>query len=187
MPSIFAHAVAGAAVGSALAPPRSTRPVWIAAALCAALPDIDALGRPFGSLRYEAILGGHRGFTHSVPFAAVLAALITWGVFRQPRWNGVRPRLWATFFIATVSHGIFDALSTIGNGVAFWAPFSWTHYEFGWQPLGDIGPGPRGPERLLSILGNELLWVGLPALIVMAIARFIRRSPRKQLSDEPAA
>ena len=187
MPSLFAHAVAGAAVGSALPPPRAARRVWIATALCAALPDIDALGRPFGNLRYEAVFGGHRGFTHSVAFAALLAALIASGFFRQSRWNRVRPRLWATFFIATVSHGIFDALSTIGNGVAFWAPFSWTHYEFVWQPLGEIGPGPRGPERILALVGNELLWVGLPALIVVAIARFIRRSPRNQLSEEPAA
>jgi inner membrane protein len=187
MPSIFAHAVAGAAVGSAFAPPYVARRVWIAAAVCAALPDIDALGRPLGNLRYEAAFGGHRGFTHSVAFAVLLAVLITWGFFRESRWNRVRPRLWATFFMATVSHGVLDALSTIGNGVAFWAPFSWTHYAFVWQPLGEIGPGPRGPERLLAIVGNELLWVGLPALIVVAIARFIRRSTRKQLSEEPAA
>ena len=187
MPSIFAHAVAGAALGSAFAPARATRRVWIAAALCAALPDLDALGRPFGNLRIEAILGGHRGFTHSVAFAAVLAAFITWGFFRQSQWKGVRPWLWATFFIATVSHGVLDALSTIGDGVAFWAPFSRTHYEFTWQPLGEIGPGPRGPERGLAIVANELLWVGLPALIVVAIARLIRRSPRAQLSEEPAA
>jgi inner membrane protein len=187
MPSIFAHAVAGAALGSAFAPARATRRVWIAAALCAALPDIDALGRPFGNLRYEAVFGGHRGLTHSVAFAAFLAVLITWGFFRQSQWNRVRPRLWATFFIATVSHGVLDGLSIIGNGVAFWAPFSWTHYEFIWQPLGEIGPGPRGPERVLAIVGNELLWVGLPALIVLAIARLMRRSPREQRSEEPAA
>ena len=187
MPSIFAHAVAGAAVGSAFVPPYVARRVWIAAAVCAALPDIDALGRPFGNLRYEAVFGGHRGFTHSVAFAALLAVFITLGFFRQPRWNRIRPRVCATFFIATVSHGVLDALSTIGNGVAFWAPFSWTHYEFVSQPLGEIGPGPRGPERVLAIVGNELLWVALPALIVVAIARRIHRNLRDQLSEEPAA
>jgi|SRR5687768_2715461 len=187
MPSLFAHAIAGAALGSGLAPPGATRRVWIAAALCAALPDIDALGRPFGNLRYEAAFGGHRGLTHSVAFAALLAGLITWGFFRQSRWNWVRLRLSVTFFTATVSHGALDALSTIGNGVAFWAPFSWTHYEFVWQPLGEIGPGSRGSERILALVGNELLWVGLPALIMVAIARLVRRGPRSQLSEEPAA
>ena len=187
MPSIFAHAVAGAALGSACSPPHATRRVWIAAAVCAALPDIDALGRPFGNLRYEAAFGGHRGFTHSLVFAAALGALVAWGFFRESRWRPVHPRLWATLAVATASHGFLDALSTIGNGVAFWAPFSWTHYAFVWRPLGEIGPGPRGPERLLAIVGNELLWVGLPALIVVAIARLIRRSSREQLSEEPAA
>jgi len=187
MPSIFAHAIAGAALGSAFAPRRASRRVWLAAAICAALPDIDALGRPFGNLRYEAAFGGHRGFTHSVVFAVLLGALVAWGLSREARSKQVPLGLWATFAVATASHGVLDALSTIGRGVAFWAPFSWAHYEFVWQPLGAIGPGPRGPERLPALVGNELLWVGLPALIVVVIARFIRRSSPEQLSEEPAA
>jgi inner membrane protein len=187
MPSIVAHAVAGAALGSAFSPSHRTRRVWIAAAICAALPDIDALGRPFGNLGYESFFGGHRGFTHSVAFAVLLGALVVWGFFRDSRWKRVRPQLWATFALATASHGVLDAFSTIGNGVAFWAPFSWTHYEFVWKPLGEVGPEPRGPDRLLALVGNELLWVGLPALMVVAVARFIRRGPREQLSQEPAA
>ena len=187
MPSIIAHAVAGAALGTAFSPPNARRRVAIAAGLCATLPDIDALGRPVGKLTYESFFGGHRAITHSLMFAVVLGAVVAWAFFRAPAWNGVRRRLWAAFALATASHGVLDALSTIGNSVAFWAPFSWTHYEFVWQPLGEIGPGPRGPERLLALVANELLWVGLPALIVVAIAHFIRRSPREQLSEEPAA
>ena len=183
MPSIFAHAVAGAALGSAFTPHRAPRHVWIAAAICAALPDIDALGRPFGNLRYEAAFGGHRGFTHSVVFAVLLGAFVAWRCFRESSWQRVRLPLWAIFALATATHGVLDALSTIGNGVAFWAPFSWTHYEFLWRPLGEIGPGPRGLERVLALVANELLWVGLPAIIVVAIARLIRRSSREQLSE----
>src|SRR5687768_398173 len=122
MPSILAHAVAGAALGLAFSPPHATRRVWIAAAVCAALPDIDALGRPFSNLRYESFFGGHRGFTHSLAFALVLGALVTWGFFRESRCEPFRPRLWATFALATASHSVLDALSTIGNGVAFWTP-----------------------------------------------------------------
>src|SRR5687768_6621299 len=93
MPSIFAHAVAGAALGSAFAPPHARRRLWIAAAICAALPDIDALGRPFGNLEYESFFGGHRGFTHSVAFAVLLGALVAWGFFRESRWKRLRPQL----------------------------------------------------------------------------------------------
>jgi inner membrane protein len=183
MPSIVAHAVAGAALATAVFSPRAVlRRVWVTAAVVAMLPDVDAVGRPFGNLAIEALFGGHRGFTHSVVFAVVVSAIVAWGFFRTPQWMGLHRRLWVAFALAIASHGVFDALSTIGNGVAFWAPFSWAPYEFRWQPLGEIGPRPRGPERAFDIVANEFLWVGLPALIVLAIARFTRRSRAADLS-----
>jgi inner membrane protein len=182
MPSIIAHAVAGAALGTALSPPRRTRRIWIAAAACAALPDIDALGRPLGNLTFESAFGGHRGITHSLPFAIILGSVVAWLLFRQATSRHDRLRLWVAFTLATASHGVLDMLSVIGDGVAFWAPFSWTHYEFLWRPLGDIGPGPRGPERLLAVVGNELLWVGLPALVLLVIAYLARHRLRGRSS-----
>jgi inner membrane protein len=180
VPSIFAHAAAGAALAFAFSPAQQ-RPVWLAAAVCAALPDIDALGRPFGNLGYESVFGGHRGFTHSVLFAAVLAGAAAWALRGYAASQHGRLRLWLTFSLSTASHGVLDALSTIGTGVAFWAPFSWTHYEFTWQPLGEIGPGPSGPTRIFALIGNELFWVGLPTLIVVAIAHF---AMRRRADDE---
>src|SRR5688572_30782373 len=108
MPSIVAHAVAGAALATALSAPRARRRVALTAALCAALPDIDALGRPFGNLAYESAFGGHRGITHSLAFALLIGAVVAWGFFRDPAWNGLRPRLWAVFSLATASHPLFD-------------------------------------------------------------------------------
>lgn len=187
MPSIFAHALAGAALGTAFSPPNAPRRFWIAGALCAALPDIDAVGRPFGNLALETAFGGHRGLTHSVAFAIVVGAAVAWGAFRESRWKGMRARLWAYFALAIASHGVLDAFSSIGRGVAFFAPFSWTHFAFVWRPLGDVGPGPRGPERLPAMLGNELFWVGLPALIFVAIALLVRRAARSRPASQPAA
>ena len=185
MPSIVAHAVAGAALATAAFSPRAApRRVWITAAIVAAVPDVDAIGRPFGNLAIEASFGGHRGFTHSVMFALIAGAITTWGFFRIPEGSGLHRRLFLALALAIASHGVLDALSTIGNGVAFWAPFSWTHYEFRWQPLGEIGPGPRGPERAFDIVANEFFWVGLPSLIVVAIARWIRR---EHVGDLPAS
>ena len=182
MPSIFAHAAAGAAVGSAFAPSPMRR-LWITAAACAALPDIDALGRPVGNRTYEAAFAGHRGVTHSILFAILVGGVAAWMFRREVVSRAARFRLWLAFALALASHGVLDALSTIGDGVAFWAPFSWTHYEFVWQPLGETGPGPSGPMRLFAIVANEFLWVGLPALIVVAIARVLRRLPRDRLAE----
>src|SRR5687767_2655051 len=101
MPSVVAHAVAGAALGTALSPPRATRRVWLAAAVCAALPDIDALGRPFRNLAYESVFGGHRGITHSLAFAIVLGAVVSWIFFRGAAWRHAHRRLWLVFALAT--------------------------------------------------------------------------------------
>jgi inner membrane protein len=182
MPSVFAHAAAGAALASVFAPPHMRR-LWITAAVCAALPDVDALGRPFGNLTYEATFGGHRGLTHSILFAIVIGGVTAWTFRGNVVSRPGRLRLWLAFGLALASHGVLDALSMIGNGVAFWAPFSWTHYEFLWQPLGEIGPGPGGPKRSVAVVANELLWVGLPSLIVIAVARLLRRGPRSRVAE----
>jgi inner membrane protein len=177
MPSIFAHAVAGVSLASAAFIPRPVpRRVWITGAIVAAVPDIDAIGRPFGNVAIERLLGDHRGFTHSVLFAALLGGMVAWAFVRARQWTGFHRRLFIALALAIASHGVLDALSTIGNGVAFWAPFSWTHYEFLWQPLGEIGPGSRGPERAFEIVGNEFVWVGLPSLTLLALAHVIRRA-----------
>jgi inner membrane protein len=178
--------LAGAALSTAFSPPRTYRRLWIAGPLCAALPDVDALGRPFGNLAYESVFGGHRGLTHSLAFAVVVGAVAVVAFFRDPRWDGARFRVWACLFLATASHGFLDALSTIGDGVAFFAPFSFTHYAFTWQPLGDIG-ARGGLVRLPALIANELLWVGLPSLIVVAIAVLVRRVTHGRRWAQPAA
>jgi inner membrane protein len=59
------------------------------------------------------------------------------------------------------SHGLLDAMTTGGLGVAFFAPFSAERYFFPWRP---ILVSPIGIERFLSprgaaVLMSELQWV----------------------------
>src|SRR5215218_4220822 len=75
MPSAFSHAVAGLGIAACFCGPETPKSLWALGAVCAALPDVDVLGFQFG-IRYGA-LWGHRGFTHSIVFAAALAGLIT--------------------------------------------------------------------------------------------------------------
>jgi inner membrane protein len=74
VPTVLTHAVSGIALGSTFR--RSAARVWFAGALCAALPDVDVIGFRFG-IRYGDLLG-HRGLTHSLAFAAVLASELRW-------------------------------------------------------------------------------------------------------------
>ena len=168
MPSSVGHAFAALALGAALRPPAPARRFWIAVAACAVLPDLDAIGRPFGRGDI-AWLGGHRALTHSFVFAALLAAVVVAIWFRAPRWAGWRVRIWTAVALGTASHGILDALAVYGAGVMFLAPFSVRRFEAPWQPFDAIAP--------------ELLLLWLPGALALWC---VRRSDRATI-ESPAA
>ncbi len=160
MPSSIAHALAAGVVGAPLAPATATRRYWIAGILCAVLPDIDAIGRPFGQGDLE-FLGGHRALTHGLLFAVAVGAVGAWVVFRRSPANGSLGRVALYLILATASHGVLDMFASYGGGVAVLFPFSGTRYSALWRPL-------RG--------FNEVWWIWLPAIGVIIGARRLRRS-----------
>ena len=149
MPSVFSHAVVALALGPAFRRAGWPARLWWAGALCAVLPDADVVGVyagvPLGSVF------GHRGLTHSLAFAAALAAVLT-------------PLL--------LAHGVLDAMTDGGIGVAFWAPFDAGRYDLPWRP---IVVSPLGVRRFfsawgLAVLASEARWVWLPAALFAALA-----------------
>ena len=190
MASVFSHAVVGSGLGAAGAP-SNRMPVryWVALAVIAALPDLDVAVYPLG-LNAPFILG-QRGITHSLPFAAVFAALVVRLLFRDVAWRPVWRRLWLVFFAAMASHGILDAMTNGGQGIAFFAPFSSARWHFPWQP---IRVSPIGLTAFFSIDGlrvlqNELVWVWLPSAGLGALAWYFRRGVggRRQTAPPPPA
>src|SRR5206468_6143070 len=121
---------------------------------------------------------GHRGLTHSFAFAFIVgcvAALIrsqgtprdrkTWFIFI------------IYFFIVTASHGLLDAMTNGGLGVAFFAPFSNTRYFFPWRP---IQVSPIGVTEFFSAWGSvvmvsEIKYVWLPLSLLWLGVRFVRK------------
>jgi len=170
MPSVFSHAIAAVAIGGAVVggPPRLT--IWTLGAICAVIPDLDVVSFHFG-LPYGHMLG-HRGLSHSLPFAAVLAAIVTVFLRRIRTTSGSVGRLWAFFFLATASHGVLDAMTDGGLGVAFFAPFSDARYFFPWRPVvvSPIGVGEFFGPRGLRVIWSELGWVWLPSAVVFLAA-----------------
>ena len=149
MATIFTHAVIGSTIAKLAARQTIQRHTIIACALLAALPDADGLF--FGVIPY-AHLFGHRGFTHSLLFAA-LCGLLTASLFIWREWIK-RAELWLyalLFARATASHGILDALTNGGLGVAFFAPFNTSHYFFPFHP---IPVSPMSGGALLSARGT---------------------------------
>ena len=127
------------------------------------LPDADVIGFRFG-VRYGDFWG-HRGFTHSLLFAGVLALL---AAFLYATTLRDRIKFAWLLFIVTASHGVLDAMTNGGLGVAFFSPFDTHRYFLGWRPLHVSPLSVRGflTDRGLRILWNEALWVWIPALAV---------------------
>jgi inner membrane protein len=176
MPTAFSHAVAGLGIAACFCAPETPKGLWALGALCAALPDIDVLGFRFG-IPYGSVWG-HRGFTHSIAFAAALAGLIVLLGFRQGT-PGLSPgRLWLFLFLATVSHGLLDMLTDGGLGIALFAPFENRRFFFPFQPIevASFGASWLLTRRGAAVLASELRWVWVPAGLLAAAAAVIRRA-----------
>jgi inner membrane protein len=165
------HAVVGITLGM-LAPLARRWPFWVTSAVLPILPDLDVLGLPLGVPFLS--MWGHRGITHSLVGAVIIGAVAAALTHRALR---VHPApLTAYFAVVTASHGVLDALTNGGPGVAFFAPFDVTRYFLPWRPI------PVSPlavhffsEWGWGVFRAELRLVWLPALIVAAIAYGARR------------
>jgi len=82
------------------------------------------------------------------------------------------------FFVVTLSHPLLDACTTGGLGVAFFSPFSNHRYFFPFHPIkvSPIAVNSFFSDWGLRVLLSEALWIGLPTLIVVLIASYIRRA-----------
>jgi inner membrane protein len=174
LPTVFTHALAGAAIAQVFAPCGRIGRATLLAAGAAALPDADALGLPLG-VDYGSALG-HRGFTHSLLFAGIVAAGAAAG---RDSWNAAeRWRLAACLFAAAATHGALDALTDGGLGVAFFAPFSEKRYFFPARPIrvAPLSAGALFSRWGASALSSEARWVLLPAAAMALAAKFLRKS-----------
>jgi inner membrane protein len=178
MPSIFTHAVAALAIGKISTAEKMPARFWALASLCAILPDADAITRFAFSARGSQF--GHRGLTHSLLFALFIALLVVWLAFRKAApFSKEWWQLLATFFVATASHGLLDALTDGGSGVAFFAPFDATRYFLPFRPI-EVSPmGLRFfSSRGVEVIKSEFVWVWIPAMVLVALFWLYRKLAR---------
>lgn len=140
------------------------------------LPDIDVVGFRFG-IAYGDLLG-HRGLTHSLPFAAAVGGLVAWPAARL---TGSRfSVLWPYFALCLASHGLLDAMTDGGLGIAFLSPFSNERYFFDVRP---IRVSALSVQRFFAgdwpgLLAVEFRWIWLPALALGALGLAVGRLHR---------
>jgi inner membrane protein len=150
---------------------------WILSIACSTLPDADVIGYRWLYIPSYHFLG-HRGFFHSPFFAALLSILIVFIFYRKEvifsnRWW----KYVLYFFILTASHGLLDALTNGGHGIALLSPFTNSRYFFPWTPL---EVSPLSIKGFLSQIGlvvflSELIWIWAPCFLIIIFLKIKRK------------
>ena len=188
MATFLTHPLIPLAMAAGLGRVPVTKRLLAAGMIASILPDVDVLafyfhigyGHPFG----------HRGFTHSIFFAGLIGLL---GLASARAFGATRVVAFLFLFVSTASHGLLDALTNGGLGIAFFAPFDNTRYFLPWQV---IEVSPITASRFLSARGwaviqSELRWVWLPAvtlgmlLLVLRIGLWQRRAATNIKQESP--
>lgn len=180
MPTIFTHAAVGLSAGLAVSNKISSKRLWLLSPICAALPDADVIGYRLG-IPYSHFFG-HRGFFHSIFFALLVGLATALIFFRKEGCFSKKWWCWCLyFFLLTASHGILDAFTNGGLGIALLSPFDNTRYFFWKTPIlvSPIGARAFLTKRGLAVLVNEFRWVWMPALILGGLGKFclLRKKP----------
>lgn len=186
MPSIITHAAVPLALWCAADRGRIPPRLLAAGVIAAMLPDADVLAFALHIPYADAF--GHRGASHSLLFACVLAALAAvWAFFGsgRPRSAGLcQPRLASTVqaavfvFICAATHPLLDAMTSGGLGVALAWPWSEQRFFAPWRP---IRVSPFAPQffsaRGIATLLSELRWVWLPLAAAVVAWKLIQPAP----------
>jgi len=172
VPTILSHVAVPLALGLALGSPVVSSRLFVAGMAASVLPDLDVVAFRVG-IGYSHEFG-HRGVSHSLAFALLLAVVAA-GAARHL----LVSRKAAFFFVlaAAASHGLLDMLTNGGLGVALVWPFSEQRYFFPWHV---IEASPLSLHRVFGSAGilvfkSELLWVWLPSLLVGLALHAARR------------
>jgi inner membrane protein len=146
----------------------------------AAAQDLDAIAFSFG-IPYSHPFG-HRGFSHSLLFAAILSLLVSLYLF--PTLKRFSRRWFALFlltFVAAASHGLLDAATDAGLGIGLLLPFSEERIFYSFRPVktSAINPVAILQKRTLAVIWSEIVWIWLPLAglsIPLQLCRWVRRS-----------
>ncbi|BCG27325.1 hypothetical protein TUM18999_55160 [Pseudomonas tohonis] len=171
MTTLITHSLPVLAVGIALG--SRVIPPWLllAGLFFACLPDADVAAFKLGIAYADAF--GHRGFSHSLLFAAccgLFGALI----HRLLRCGPLKAGLFIG--LATLSHSLLDAMTDGGLGVAWFWPWDMQRHFLPWRPI-EVSPFIGGffTQRGIDVLLSEARWVGLPCLLLALGGLGVRR------------
>jgi inner membrane protein len=172
--SAFSHAIVAVTLGQGFQDKDLRGRELFLGAFCSVVPDLDVVGFSIG-IQYGD-LWGHRGLTHSVLFAGLLAGSLV-ALWYRRKSTAVKTGLFLYFFLCTASHGVLDAMTNGGLGVAFFSPLDTTRYFFPLRPVlvSPIGVGDFFSAQGVQILVSEATWIWLPTCVAFLVCRAVQR------------
>ncbi|MGH1385624.1 metal-dependent hydrolase [Kordia sp.] len=176
MASIFGHALAAYTIRKVANVKLNPVKLSLLAIFCAVIPDADVIMFNFGYPYMHPL--GHRGFTHSILFAFILAFLIRAIFYRKVTYfSKLGIILFVIFLVSTLSHSLLDACTNGGKGVGFFIPFENSRYFFPWRPImvSPLGASKFFSEWGLRVLQNEFMYIGIPAISILILNYFFRK------------
>jgi inner membrane protein len=184
LPTFVTHAVTGLCAGKTVFLKKLPVRFWVLSMVLPAVPDLDVIGLALG-IPYAHFFG-HRGFFHSPFFALLLGIAATAIWFREEK---IFSRRWwqltVYFFLITASHGILDAFTSGGLGIALLSPFSNQRFFAPWTPIqvSPIGFRSFFSTWGLNVIASEFLWVWLPSFTIVFISIFLRARARARARE----
>lgn len=176
MPTIITHSVVASCAASGFRSSAGLTKLLVLSIVCASIPDADVIGYLWLYVPYQSFFG-HRGFFHSPFFAVLLGILVATAFYRE---DPVFSKQWwkyAFYFsLLTASHGLLDAMTNGGQGIALLSPFSNHRFFLPWTPIevSPIGIGGFLNQRGLSVLENEIFWIWLPLFFLLLFLKLIK-------------
>lgn len=167
MASLLSHPAAPLVVAALLGPSKVSRRLVLAAAAASILPDLDVVGYWLG-IPYDHPFG-HRGFTHSIAFGILLGLV---AIPFAARLDATPHTVFFLVALSAISHGMLDAMTDGGLGVALLWPFSDNRFFLPWRP---IQVTPMRIDGLFSreglrIVGSEIAVIWLPTIVIGGLA-----------------
>ena len=175
MPTLITHTFIACTGCSFLTKAKNKYRLYFLSILASIIPDFDIIGFYFG-VNYGDVLG-HRGFSHSIIFALLIGLLFPKIfdkkiIFFSKPWT----KLFIFFSLVTMSHGILDAITNGGLGIAFFSPFSNQRFFFPWTPLevSPIGLVNFIEYGGMQTLASEFLIIGIPLILIYGFRKILK-------------
>lgn len=184
MATVFTHPAIALSLTPWFREARASRTKLFVGIILTVLPDLDVIGFKLG-IPYGHMFG-HRGFSHSLFFAAVVSGF-TAGLISRSQGGRVIP-LWLFLFLCMASHGLLDALTNGGLGIAFLSPFSEERFFFNYRPIkvSMLSLSRFFNRQGITVLQNEIKWVLFPCMCLFFLGLIRLKAAAIRLEPDAA-